>query len=70
MMDAGTYVVGMEPANCLVMGRPKEREAGTLQVLQPSGVRVYDVEIGVLAGEMAIEEYATNCATIREGSRS
>ncbi len=68
MMDAGTYVVGMEPANCLVMGRPNERTAGTLQVLQPSEVRTYDVEIGVLAGEKAIEDYASNCVSVREGS--
>jgi len=61
MMDSGTYVVGMEPANCLVMGRPNERRAGTLQVLQPGEVRSYDVEIGVLAGAEAIANYTAQC---------
>src|SRR5439155_3341025 len=35
MMDQGTYVVGMEPGNALVLGRAKEREAGRLQFLEP-----------------------------------
>ncbi|MCX6378635.1 MAG: DUF4432 family protein [Armatimonadetes bacterium] len=61
MMDSGTYVVGMEPANCLVMGRPNERRAGTLKVLQPGEVRSYDVEIGVLAGAEAIANYTDQC---------
>ncbi len=61
MMDSGTYVVGMEPANCLVMGRPNERRAGTLQVLQPGEVRHYSVEIGVLAGEAAVSDYEAAC---------
>lgn len=34
-MQPGDYVLGMEPANCLVEGRVKERENGTLQYLGP-----------------------------------
>ena len=49
MNGEGTYVVGMEPANCLVDGRDKEREKGTLQFLQPGEKREYDLEIGVLS---------------------
>jgi hypothetical protein len=49
MNGEGAYVVGMEPANCLVEGRDKERENGTLQFLQPSEKREYDLEIGVLS---------------------
>ena len=48
MNGEGTYVVGMEPANCLVDGRDKERENGTLQFLQPGEKREYNLEIGVL----------------------
>jgi len=50
MMGAGDYVVGMEPANCLVEGRDKERARGTLQFLQPGEAREYHLEIGVLDG--------------------
>jgi hypothetical protein len=61
MMDAGTYVVGMEPANCLVMGRAKERETGTLQFLEPGEKRQYDLELGVLCGRGEIQQLETEC---------
>ncbi|HLV80755.1 MAG TPA: aldose 1-epimerase family protein [Chthonomonadaceae bacterium] len=61
MMDAGTYVVGMEPANCLVMGRAQERAAGTLQFLEPGERRTYALEIGVLAGPEEIARLETAC---------
>lgn len=43
------YVVGMEPANCRVEGRDKERKRGTLQFLKPGEKREYHLEIGVLS---------------------
>jgi hypothetical protein len=49
MNGQGTYVVGMEPANCFVEGRDKDRERGILQFLEPGEKRHYHVEIGVLA---------------------
>jgi hypothetical protein len=61
MMDAGTYVVGMEPANCLVMGRPYDRAAGTLQFLEPGEQRRYDLELGVLVGSDEIARHETAC---------
>lgn len=48
MMGEGMYVVGLEPANCLVGGRAKERETGRLQFLEPGEKREYHLEIGVL----------------------
>jgi hypothetical protein len=56
MNGLGTYVVGIEPGNCHVGGRSKERAEGTLQFLEPGEVRKYRLEIGVLAGEQAISE--------------
>ena len=50
MMDQGTYVVGMEPGNALVLGRAAERVAGRLQYLQPGERREYLIEIGVVSG--------------------
>lgn len=46
MMGEGAYVVGIEPANCHVEGRPVEREKGTLQILQPLETRRYMMEVG------------------------
>lgn len=62
MMDAGTYVVGMEPANCSVLGRPAERAAGTLQVLEPGERREYEIELGVLTGPNEIAALEVACA--------
>ena len=45
MMGEGMYVVGVEPANCHVEGRVKERERGTLQMLAPMEKRNYRIAI-------------------------
>jgi len=47
MMGKGTYVVGLEPANCHVEGRAKERARGTLQIIQPGETRRFEVELAV-----------------------
>lgn len=51
----GTYVVGLEPANCLPLGRATERERGTLQFLQPGEERSFQLEIGSASGEADFE---------------
>ncbi len=61
MTGQGTYVVGMEPANCSVMGRAKEREAGRLQVLAPGERREYALEIGILENGAEIAALETVC---------
>lgn len=48
MTGEDVYTVGLEPANCLVEGRAKERERGFLQFLAPGEKRTYHVEIGVV----------------------
>jgi len=57
MVGEGEYVLGMEPANCLVQGRAKERERGTLQFLEPGEKREFIVRIGVLDGDAAIDQF-------------
>jgi hypothetical protein len=47
MMGQGTYVVGLEPANCRAGGRSQERARGTLQILQPGEQCEFNVEIEV-----------------------
>jgi hypothetical protein len=59
MLRAGMYVTGLEPANCGLAGRPIERAAGSVRVLEPgesfrSGVtirvRLGDEVAALLAG--------------------
>jgi hypothetical protein len=50
MCAPGAYVTGVEPANCHVEGRVKERERGTLQTLQPGEARNYRLEVSVVTG--------------------
>jgi hypothetical protein len=45
----------LEPANCLVEGRDKDRARGILQFLQPGEQREYLLEIGVLANNAEID---------------
>ena len=45
--NRGFYVTGLEPANCLVEGRKKEREEGTLVFLEPGEEKIYRLEISV-----------------------
>ena len=54
----GTYVTGLEPANCLVEGRDKDRARGILQFLEPGEQREYALEIGVLANNAEIDATA------------
>ena len=45
MMGYGAYVLGLEPANCLVEGRSKERARGSLQFIEPGERREFSLEI-------------------------
>lgn len=56
-MGQGTYVVGIEPANCHVQGRNLERAQETLVTLAPGGAATYDLEIGVLEDKKAIKGF-------------
>lgn len=57
MMQRGMYVLGLEPANCWVEGRARDRERGILRFLEP-GERVdLRLEIGILPDVAAIAAY-------------
>ncbi len=47
MMRAGFYAVGIEPGNCHVEGRVRERERGTLQIIAPHETRTFSLEVEV-----------------------
>jgi hypothetical protein len=57
MLGEGTYVVGIEPSTNRTAGRLDARARGELIELGPGERRVYDLELGALDGEQAIEEF-------------
>ena len=53
----GTYVSGIEPGNCSVLGRVWNRKHKALQYIQPGEVREFHLEIGVLDGAREIRAF-------------
>jgi len=47
MPGAGVHVLGIEPANCYVEGRAKERERGTLVSLEPGQSLSYELKLEI-----------------------
>ncbi len=58
MMGQGLYVCGLEPATNWTGGRAEERAGGRLGTLEPGESRHYTVEIGVLASQAEIDQFA------------
>jgi hypothetical protein len=56
MMGQGDYELGLEPSNCLPMGRAFEKERNGWKFIEPQSSQDFDMEIGVVEGE---EETAT-----------
>lgn len=55
-MGSGTYVLGIEPANCLVMGRDAERKRGALRMLAPGETCETLLRLGVVEGPQQIQQ--------------
>ena len=53
----GDYVTGIEPGNCTVLGRSRNRADGNLQTLEPGETATFDVSIDVLDGADAIDAF-------------
>jgi len=58
MVGEGTYVMGLEPANCHVMGRPEERRQGRLPLLAAGEQRTHHLELRVLTSAAEIAAIA------------
>ena len=56
-MGQGTYVLGLEPGNCLPDGRASERANGNLRILAPGEAVELDLELGILDGPEAIRRF-------------
>ena len=54
-MGEGEYVLGMEPANCLVGGRAEARKNGMLEYLKPGETRNFDLMVEFASGTNEIE---------------
>jgi hypothetical protein len=64
-MGQGWYTCGLEPANCLVEGRDKDRADGRLQFLEPQEERSMELEIGVLPNAQSIAQFDAEVKSIR-----
>jgi hypothetical protein len=58
MLGEGIYGVAMEPTTNRDAGRFDARERGELRFLAPGEAKSYDIEIGALDGEAAIDAFA------------
>lgn len=56
-MGQGWYTCGLEPANCLVEGRDKDRAARRLQFIGPQEEREFELELGVLTSADEIKSF-------------
>ena len=70
MLGEGTYVVGIEPSTNRTAGRLDARARGELIELGPGERRVYDLELGALDGEAAIDEFGARVETALGGGSS
>jgi uncharacterized protein DUF4432 len=64
MLGEGTYVVGMEPSTNRTAGRLDARERGELIELGPGESRIYDLELGALAGASEIDAFASRVEAV------
>ncbi len=64
MLGEGSYVVGIEPSTNQPAGRLDARERGELIILEPGQKRVYDLELGALAGIAEIDAFAARVAAL------
>lgn len=62
-----SYVTGLEPATNWVDGRPREREAGRLIVLEPGESRTYELEFEVLTTEAEIAAVEAEVSALTGG---
>ena len=64
-MGQGTYVMGLEPGNCLPDGRDVARAKGQLRILQPGETVDLDLELGVLDGPEAMAAFRARLEHLR-----
>ena len=68
LLDAGEYVLGLEPASAGFGGREAARQTGTLKYLEAGESVSYRVEIGVLTGSDEIAAFRDRVKALVEGA--
>lgn len=61
MMGEQNYVVGLEPANCGVLGRHVDEQHGLLHRLAPGEARAFDLEIGPVTDAAEVKDIERQC---------
>jgi len=61
MMGQQDYVVGVEPGNCLPIGRKASKEKGWLDTLKPQESKTFTLEMGMMTTWKEIEECKNHC---------
>jgi hypothetical protein len=64
MMGEGDYQLGLEPSNCLPMGRAFEKSRGGWKYIEPQSELAFDLEIGVIEGEREIADAQSSIARL------
>lgn len=65
MPNQGTYVTGLEPANCKVEGRIKYRKDGSLKILEPGEVAEFDAKFEILTSQAEIDAVEARIAALK-----
>ena len=65
MMGEQEYVVGLEPANCGVLGRHVDEALGLLHGLRPGESKTFDLEIGPVTTTAEKQAIARACAKVK-----
>jgi hypothetical protein len=58
-MAAGDYALGLEPSNCYVEGRERQRNVMWLNTIKPLEKIRYFLKMGVLDGETEIRDFVS-----------
>lgn len=69
MLGEGTYVVGIEPANALPMGRDKEREWNTLPMIAPQEQKIFQLSVEIIEGKLKIDQLLERINNVTHGRR-
>jgi hypothetical protein len=55
-MGSGDYALGIEPANCLPEGRLKEKQQGTIKLIETFEQITFEIELAVIEGKDQFDE--------------
>lgn len=54
MMGEGEYVLGLEPSNCMTLGRKHAKENGMLRYINPGEIKHFNIEVEIIEDRNSI----------------